>query len=80
MNIHCKIDGEPCQLTASLQKDGSSELVKYNLSRNGQQVATVLRYPDGKYACDGNSQLKDEEVQAIGDAIDHITDVDISGI
>ncbi|HVS91741.1 MAG TPA: hypothetical protein VHE59_06900 [Mucilaginibacter sp.] len=72
MNVRCAIGGEKCMLTATFERGGSPKGAKYTVSRDGEKIGAIIRYPDGKYGPDGKCSLSQEDIYSIGAAIDEL--------
>ncbi|MBS1524701.1 MAG: hypothetical protein JST19_03565 [Bacteroidetes bacterium] len=42
----------------------------YTVSRDGEKIGTVIRYPDGKYVPEGTCRLSEEDIRNVGAAIE----------
>lgn len=74
MDIQCIIAGEACRLTAVLEPGASPKGAMYTISKDGQTLATIIRYPNGNYVTEGESDLTADDVSGIGNAINEATD------
>ncbi|MBS1504142.1 MAG: hypothetical protein JST32_18885 [Bacteroidetes bacterium] len=59
-------------LTATFERGGSPKGAMYTVSRDGEKIGTIIRYPDGRYGPDGKCSLSKEDIHSIGAAIDEL--------
>jgi hypothetical protein len=74
IQIKCNIANEATDIEARFNPDYNNAGAHYILLKNGEQIGSIGRYPNGKYHSIGETNLSQDDVDVIGDQIDLKTD------